>query len=145
MKRTYNVDDLPPQLRRHIEVVESHWLWTGRCTSDGYGQVRWQGKTRPAHAVIYALATGQSVVPGLVHRHGQDCPRNCCNPAHINIGTQADNCADRDAAGRTARGSRNGRAKLHDEWILVLSAGAGDEKRTRPALRRDATGHQLCR
>lgn len=36
----------------------------------------------------------------------------CINPRHWDVGTHAANVADRVAAGRCARGEKNGRAKL---------------------------------
>jgi DNA invertase Pin-like site-specific DNA recombinase len=58
--------------------------------------------------------------------------RNCINPEHLFLGTQADNIADMDAKGRRYRGSinvgsRNGGAKLGEDEVLeirrLVSAG----------------------
>jgi DNA invertase Pin-like site-specific DNA recombinase len=48
-------------------------------------------------------------------------------------GTQAENVADRNAKGRTARGERNGRAKLDQEQVAtvrLLHASGGIVNRT---------------
>lgn len=34
------------------------WLWTGGLNSKGYGQVWVNGRTRPAHRVIYQITRG---------------------------------------------------------------------------------------
>ena len=65
----------------------------------GYGQVRWQGKTRRAHIVAYELTIGR--VPDGKHLDHtchdpntciEPCPHTaCCNPSHLEPVTQAEN------------------------------------------------------
>jgi hypothetical protein len=55
------------------------------------------------------------VSPDLVVRHRCNNPQ-CVRVAHLAIGTQADNIADKVAAGRQARGDRNG-ARLRPERL----------------------------
>jgi hypothetical protein len=64
-----------------------------------------------AHRLAWSLANGIELDGCFVVRHLCDNP-GCCNPAHLQIGTHADNVADRVARGRSATGVRNGRAKL---------------------------------
>lgn len=87
------------------------WPWQGSLTADGHGSLRWRGRTTKAHRVAYELGTGQPVLPHVVIRHLCNSP-SCCNPAHLALGSHSDNVADRVAAGRSACGERNGRARL---------------------------------
>jgi hypothetical protein len=52
-------------------------------------------------------------------RHTCDNPI-CCNPAHLLVGTHADNVADRVERNRTARGTGNGRAKLTEDEVRTI-------------------------
>lgn len=94
------------------------WLWTGALDRDGYGRLKCGGVDLRVHVFMYERAVG--VIPrGLCVLHRCDV-RNCCNPAHLFLGTNADNTADRDAKGRQARGERHWRAKM--TWSEVRAA-----------------------
>jgi hypothetical protein len=69
---------------------------------------------------MYCLATGKQPGP-LCVLHKCDNP-GCCNPAHLFLGTHADNAADRDAKGRSAShsGEDNGKAKLTERQVLKI-------------------------
>jgi len=58
---------------------------------------------------------------GLVVRHRCDNPR-CVNPAHLELGTQADNVRDREERGRriAPRGAAHGRARLTVEQVVAI-------------------------
>lgn len=85
---------------------EACWPWTkSRSTRRrGYGQVRWQGRVRRAHIVAFELATDGPVSGGLSLDHTchdpevcvEPCQHTaCCNPAHLDPVTQAENNARR--------------------------------------------------
>lgn len=100
------------------------WPWTGRTDHHGYGFLSWRWNEVGAHRLAYALAHGP-IPEGQVVRHACDNPR-CCNPAHLLLGTIADNNADARDRGRMAfghlakSGVDNSRAKLNDALVIAL-------------------------
>lgn len=86
------------------------WVWTGQTHGFGYGYVRGPDlKKARAHRLSYEMAKG-AIPDGFVVRHMCDNP-SCVNPAHLEVGTMADNIQDRDRRGRTAIGDRHGQRK----------------------------------
>jgi predicted XRE-type DNA-binding protein len=101
---------IPPAERFWAKVTKADsgecWGWTARITSDGYGQFREGGKGSRnvrAHRFAYELTKGP-IPEGLLVCHTCDNPL-CCNPAHLFVGTVADNAADMVAKGRSCRGA----------------------------------------
>lgn len=115
------------------------WPWTRGCDFDGYGRAWFRPRSRTAHRVAWEYAYG-AIPPGLCVLHRCDNPP-CCNPAHLFLGTQADNSADKVRKGRQAQGprARPGRmrrgtehyaAKLTDADIpLIRARSAAGETR----------------
>lgn len=106
------------------------WPWTGAVTHSGYGDFS-TGTFRRAHRAAYFFTSG-AIPDGLCVCHACD-NRRCCNPAHLWLGTQADNVSDMYAKGRRngfkykarapkdiARGEDHPCAKLDLAKVLII-------------------------
>ena len=93
---------------------ESCWPYDGYRSPTGYGMSTSCGRTLYAHRVAYESAHGP-VPKGLRVLHACDNPP-CCNPAHLFVGTQADNVHDMDRKGR--RKSRRSPLEFAVEEVL---------------------------
>ena len=97
---------------RYVQKADGCWLYIGAIDSYGYGIVSDHGKVVKAHRYSWELLYGP-IPKGLCVCHHCDNPP-CVNPAHLFLGTNADNTADRNAKGRQAKGDRTG-ARLYPE------------------------------
>ncbi len=95
------------------------WPWLGAKQPTRklfYGVFGWQGRQQRTHRIAYTLVHGP-IPDGLVVRHR--CHNAlCCNPSHLETGTQADNVRDAVEAGRTAKGEQSGR-RTHPEAFPI--------------------------
>ena len=91
------------------------WMWIASTRGWGYGQFWLDGREVVAHRVAYESVFGP-IPHGMHLLHHCDNPP-CVNHRHLFIGTSADNMADRDAKGRTARGERHG-SRTHPERFM---------------------------
>lgn len=75
-------DDLPPRIRRRIEVdPDGCWLWAGPLTPQGYGRVNVGNQFPPAHRGVWLLVVGPLAADmELHHECGQ---RACVRPSHM--------------------------------------------------------------
>lgn len=128
LKRTGTTDDPARKTLadRFWEKVERRgpddcWEWTAAVNEHGYGVMRPEGQrsgpTVKAHRVSLMLAGVD--VDGVVVRHSCDNPP-CVNPAHLSVGTMADNSADMVSRDRHPRGSRSGTSKLTERQVVEI-------------------------
>ena len=90
-------------------------LWSGNISKTGYGKMKLDGRPCLAHRVAFCNRAGISLddIKGMVVRHTCDV-RNCVNPDHLLLGTQADNVQDRVDRNRGAdvSGTKNPNCKV---------------------------------
>lgn len=92
-------------------------LWTGPRETKGYGTLFWEGKNRKAHRMAWEDVNGP-IPDGMSVCHTCDTPP-CVNVAHLFLGTNADNVADRVAKGRQSRGARHQAARAHHQYLTA--------------------------
>ena len=116
------------------------WEWGGLKNKGGSGVFFFKAKSILAHRLSWVLTNG--LIPHNGSYHGMcvchKCDnRLCCNPSHLFLGTQYDNCQDRMRKGRTfkpfgnlngaktkpwsrARGENNGSSKLTENQVIQI-------------------------
>ena len=98
------------------------WLWTGAKEVKGYGKTTWQGKGIKTHRLAWLLAKG--TLPKLQVLHTCDTPL-CCNPAHLYLGTDADNMQDKVKRNRQAKGNDFSSTKLTPQSVEKIRTTKG--------------------
>lgn len=115
---------LPPRLRRrpqrpmaerfwaYVDQLGDCWVWTGCVNPAGYGRLNVGGKAELAHRMSWRMHKGE-IPDGLLVCH------RCDNPAHLFLGTIADNASDMVRKGRSVSmlGEASGKARL--TWAEV--------------------------
>lgn len=104
------------------------WPWSAKATARyGYGRMTaGRGRYLRAHQVAWALKHGP--IPEGAHvLHACDNPK-CCNPAHLALGTHAENMADARSKGRAApppkhEGESHPGAKLTNDEVDEIRQG----------------------
>lgn len=99
------------------------WLWSGPCTSDGYGKISvTRNRIRKfyrAHRAIYMAIRNKYISPEIILCHRCDNVI-CVNPDHLFEGTVLDNALDMITKGRSARGSKQGSSKLKEQEVIQI-------------------------
>ena len=103
--------------RCELDPVTGCWNWTG-ANSQGYGVVKTGQKQYKVTRYVLSLLD-PTFDESLVVRHKCDNPR-CCNPDHLEPGTQRDNAADMVERLRSNRGARHHNVRLTEEDVIEI-------------------------
>ncbi|MCH7510215.1 MAG: HNH endonuclease [Proteobacteria bacterium] len=107
--------------------VDGCWLWQGTLASPNdcgqrYGTFEFSESGKRvyfrAHRFAWMVCNGR-IPDGKVIMHICDVSL-CVNPAHLRAATHAENIADRDMKGRTARGEQQGASKLTESQAQFI-------------------------
>jgi len=101
-----------------VNKTDGCWLWTGYVNRDGYGLHHAHNKIIRSHR--YVLEYVEKIpLEKMIVMHKCDNPA-CCNPAHLAIGTHADNQLDKTNKNRQAKGESNGSSILTEEQVREM-------------------------
>lgn len=127
--RTYR--PLEERFWSHVEKTDTCWLWkpTGKTGDYGRIRVRGRGPKIKTHRLSWEMHFGP-IPNGLQVLHRCDTPP-CVNPAHLFLGTHADNHADKAGKGRQVRGEAVVVGKLTADLVRMARArvAAGETRR----------------
>lgn len=99
------------------------WIWTGSGNPDGYGIVSVSNSRMSTHRYSYELAFGK-IPEGLHVLHKCDNPP-CVNPAHLFLGTNADNMEDKNVKDRAGL-----KLKTKDVHAIIDACKSGCTQRS---------------
>lgn len=102
-----------------MEKSDECVLWEGALNSGGY-PVTWEnGKTVYKHRQVAGAVKGQVVM------HSCDNPA-CINPAHLSVGTAAQNSKDMITKNRQAKGENCARSRLTELQVKDILSVKGE-------------------
>jgi hypothetical protein len=106
----------------HANHAEEECLTYPFCRmNNGYGSIRFGGRTTVASRAMCEVAHGAPPLPNLEAAHSCGNGHNgCVNPRHLRWATRAENIQDQIEHGNTLRGRRNPHSKLTEADVLQI-------------------------
>lgn len=98
---------------------------------DGYG--RFCVDRAKVYAHRYILSLKGLLIEEKIVCHTCNNPA-CCNPNHLYVGSQKENMKDREIAGNTPKGIKNGRAKLTEDQVRYIRSAPGSSSEIAASL-----------
>ncbi len=97
------------------------WEWFGRVNRKRYGVIRLGTQNLSTHRLAYEFAHDCKLTPEQHVIHSCDL-QWCVNPAHLSLGSNSDNVADKVTKGRQPKicGERNGQSRCSLEDIVEI-------------------------
>jgi len=112
------------QERIEIDDETGCWNWKLSLGSHGYGNTKYCGKNNRyacAHRLSYYVYRGEIGKYHVLHTCDN---RKCCNPEHLYLGTDKENCRDRILRGTHRnggnRGEEIGTAKVTEKQVREI-------------------------
>ena len=126
-------------LSNYLENETGCWEYQGCCQSKGYGFINTSIGSNKCSYTLHRLSYyyHNNIDPcSLVVRH--DCDnRVCINPAHLRLGTAADNNRDCMERGRTQKGEKHYLSKLTNECVINIKRRLHEGNETQAEIAKD--------
>lgn len=131
--------------RVSIGEPDECWDWRAGGNSSGYGMFFYGGRMEYVHRLAWEFANKQIIPEGMYVLHS--CDRKlCCNPAHLRVGTPADNMRDMAERGRSTRGEQHNMCKLTEANVReIREMAASGQTQSSIAERFGVTQPQISR